>query len=48
IEEKNYRAKYFEPFGKESERSSYAEDDDLAERLWEFTENLINEKLPKN
>ncbi|CAG8689289.1 6128_t:CDS:2, partial [Cetraspora pellucida] len=30
IEEKNYRAKYFEPFGKESERSSFAEDDGIA------------------
>ncbi|CAG8830993.1 8793_t:CDS:2, partial [Racocetra persica] len=45
IEEKNYRGKYFEPFGKESRRSSYAEDDDLAKKLWEFTENLINDKF---
>ncbi|CAG8690394.1 4592_t:CDS:2, partial [Dentiscutata heterogama] len=45
IEEKNYRERYFEPFGIEGEKSSYAKDDDLAKRLWEFTENLINEKL---
>ncbi|CAG8655136.1 20920_t:CDS:2 [Gigaspora rosea] len=45
IEEKNYRGKYFVPFGIEGEKSSYTEDDDLAKRLWEFTENLINEKL---
>ncbi|KAF0392042.1 NADP-binding protein [Gigaspora margarita] len=45
IEEKNYRGRYFVPFGIEGEKSSYAEDDDLAKRLWEFTENLINGKL---
>ncbi|RIB29883.1 hypothetical protein C2G38_2055616 [Gigaspora rosea] len=45
IEEKNYRGKYFEPFGIESEKSSFAKDDDLAKKFWEFTENLINEKL---
>ncbi|RIB18117.1 hypothetical protein C2G38_2016562 [Gigaspora rosea] len=45
IEEKNYRGRYFVPFGIEGKKSSYAEDDDLAKRLWEFTENLINEKL---
>ncbi|CAG8789673.1 23839_t:CDS:2 [Racocetra persica] len=48
IEEKNYRAKYFEPFGKECELPPYAEDDDLAKQLWEFTEHLINEKLTQN
>ncbi|RIB21627.1 hypothetical protein C2G38_1999093 [Gigaspora rosea] len=45
IEEKNYRGMYFDPFGIEGEKSSYAKDDDLAKKLWEFTENLINEKL---
>ncbi|CAG8461422.1 5700_t:CDS:2 [Dentiscutata erythropus] len=48
IEEKNFRGKYFEPFGVESEKSSFAQDDDLAKRLWDFTENMINEKLPQN
>ncbi|CAG8543447.1 16869_t:CDS:2 [Racocetra persica] len=47
IEAKNYRGKYFEPFGKEAEPFKYTNDDDLAKRLWEFTENLINEKLPQ-
>ncbi|CAG8781299.1 24073_t:CDS:2, partial [Racocetra persica] len=32
IEEKNYRGKYFEPFGKESELTSYAYDDELAKK----------------
>ncbi|CAG8781001.1 10844_t:CDS:2, partial [Racocetra persica] len=41
IEEKNYLVNYFEPFGNESERSTFAEDDDLTKRLWKFTENLI-------
>ncbi|CAG8820409.1 25123_t:CDS:2, partial [Gigaspora margarita] len=45
IEEKNYRGRYFVPFGIEGKKSSYAEDDDLAKKLWEFTENLISEKL---
>ncbi|CAG8447863.1 14466_t:CDS:2 [Gigaspora rosea] len=45
IEEKNYRGRYFIPFGIEGDKSSYTEDEDLAKRLWEFTENLINEKL---
>ncbi|CAG8774988.1 29407_t:CDS:2, partial [Racocetra persica] len=40
IDVKNYRGKYFEPFGDECELSSLAEDGDLAKRLWEFTENL--------
>ncbi|CAG8750726.1 3557_t:CDS:2, partial [Gigaspora margarita] len=33
IEEKNYRGRYFVPFGIEGEKSSYAEDDDLPKRL---------------
>jgi len=45
IEEKNYRGRYFDPFGIEGEKSSRAKDDDLAKKLWEFTENLITEKL---
>ncbi|CAG8819307.1 21825_t:CDS:2, partial [Dentiscutata erythropus] len=48
IEEKNYRGKYFDSFGVEGEKSSYTEDEDLAKRLWEFTENLISEKLSQN
>ncbi|CAG8831435.1 8205_t:CDS:1, partial [Racocetra persica] len=47
IEQKNYPAKYFEPFGNECEPSTYAQDEDLAKRLWEYTENLINEKFPQ-
>ncbi|CAG8521331.1 14865_t:CDS:2 [Racocetra persica] len=47
IEENNYRAKYFEPFGNESEPSKCAQDEDLAKRLWEYTENLIDEKFPQ-
>ncbi|RIB26588.1 hypothetical protein C2G38_2064522 [Gigaspora rosea] len=45
IEEKNYRGMYFDPFGIEGEKSSCAKDYDLAKKLWEFTENLINEIL---
>ncbi|CAG8576334.1 455_t:CDS:2, partial [Dentiscutata heterogama] len=44
IEEKNYRGRYFDPYGIEGEKSSFAKDDDLAKSLWEYTENLINEK----
>ncbi|KAF0549282.1 NADP-binding protein [Gigaspora margarita] len=45
IEEKNYRGRYFDPFGIEGETSSCAKDDDLAKKLWDFTENLINKIL---
>ncbi|CAG8735550.1 18711_t:CDS:2, partial [Gigaspora rosea] len=45
IEEKNYRGRYFDPFGIEGEKSSCAKDDNMAKKRWEFTENLIKRNI---
>ncbi|RIB11509.1 hypothetical protein C2G38_2004575 [Gigaspora rosea] len=45
IEEKNYRARYFIPFGKLEVPSDYGKDEELAKKLWDFSENLVKEKL---
>ncbi|KAL1915562.1 uncharacterized protein VTP21DRAFT_6686 [Calcarisporiella thermophila] len=46
IVEKNYRARYFTPIAKLSEPTCDAQNDALAKQLWDFTEQLINEKIP--
>ena len=45
IEEKNSRGKYFIPFGVESSPTDNAKDEELAKKLWQFTDDLVNEKL---
>ncbi|KAF0461272.1 NADP-binding protein [Gigaspora margarita] len=45
IEEKNFRGKYFVPFGEIEEPSAQGKDEELAKKLWDFSENLIKEKL---
>ena len=45
IEEKNLRGKYFIPYGVESSPSDYAKDEELAKKLWQFTDDLVNEKM---
>jgi len=45
IIENNYRGKYFVPFGIIGQKSAAAQDDELAEKLWKYTEDLIDEKL---
>ena len=45
IEEKNLRGKYFIPYGVESSPNDYAKDEELAKKLWQFTDDLVNEKL---
>ncbi|CAG8692610.1 2789_t:CDS:2, partial [Gigaspora margarita] len=45
IEEKNYRAKYFIPFGKLSETTNHGKDEELAKKLWDFSEKFVKEKL---
>ncbi|CAJ0835574.1 92_t:CDS:2 [Entrophospora sp. SA101] len=47
IEEKKFRGKYFIPFGVESTATltDDAKDEKLAKKLWEFTDDLVNEKL---
>jgi NAD(P)-dependent dehydrogenase (short-subunit alcohol dehydrogenase family) len=44
IEEKNYRGEYFVPYGQLGKASADALNGELAERLWRFTEKLIEEK----
>jgi NAD(P)-dependent dehydrogenase (short-subunit alcohol dehydrogenase family) len=45
IVKKNFKDKYFVPFAQEQEPLPIARDDALADKLWDFTEQLINEKL---
>ncbi|CAG8742171.1 37641_t:CDS:2 [Gigaspora margarita] len=45
IEEKNLRGKYFVPFGEVIEPIAQGKDEELAKKLWDFSENLIKEKL---
>jgi NAD(P)-dependent dehydrogenase (short-subunit alcohol dehydrogenase family) len=47
IVEQNIKGKYFIPFAKIEKESELAQNDQLAKKLWEFTENLVNEKLAK-
>ncbi|CAG8555147.1 6151_t:CDS:2 [Funneliformis caledonium] len=45
IVEKNYRDQYFEPFGNIGKKSAAAQDEEQAEKLWKYTEELIDVKL---
>ncbi|CAG8779575.1 30819_t:CDS:2, partial [Racocetra persica] len=45
IEEKNHRGKYFIPYGELGETSDFGKDEELAKKLWDFSENLVKEKL---
>ncbi|CAG8650087.1 2404_t:CDS:2, partial [Scutellospora calospora] len=45
IEEKNYRGKYFIPFGELAEPSIQGKDKELVKKLWNFSEQLVKEKL---
>ena len=45
INEKNYRGKFFVPNGEIGNPIAKAQDDELAEKLWKYTEDLINDKL---
>ncbi|CAG8784341.1 21460_t:CDS:2 [Cetraspora pellucida] len=45
IEEKNYRGKYFIPFGELGETSDHAKNEEMAKKLWDFSENFVKEKL---
>ncbi|KAJ3257821.1 hypothetical protein HK103_004289 [Boothiomyces macroporosus] len=47
IEEKKIRDKYFIPIANEQESSPLSRDEALSEKLWKFTEDLVNEKLSK-
>ncbi|KAI1314550.1 hypothetical protein EDD11_002025 [Mortierella claussenii] len=45
IEEKGLKGKYFIPVGNELLPSEFARDEDLQERLWSFSEELVHEKI---
>ncbi|KAJ3048344.1 hypothetical protein HDU99_009193, partial [Rhizoclosmatium hyalinum] len=49
IVEKGYKDGYFAPIADkkrgEKELSSLGRNEDLAEKLWQFTENLVKEKI---
>ncbi|CAG8714525.1 27308_t:CDS:2, partial [Dentiscutata erythropus] len=45
IEEKNLRGLYFEPFGEVGEPTTRGKDEELAKKLWGFSENFVKEKL---
>ncbi|KAG9297689.1 hypothetical protein G9A89_011204 [Geosiphon pyriformis] len=45
IEEKNLRAKYIIPDAKVIEPSNYATNEELAKKLWKFSEDLVAQKL---
>ncbi|KAI8799458.1 hypothetical protein BJ742DRAFT_845926 [Cladochytrium replicatum] len=47
IETQNYRGQYFVPFGKVGKLSKPAENKELREKLWEFSEKLVAEKIGK-
>ncbi|KAF9903048.1 hypothetical protein EC991_004260 [Linnemannia zychae] len=45
VEEKDLRGKYFVPVGNELRPSPYALDEELQEKLWAFSEQLVREKV---
>ncbi|KAJ3270935.1 hypothetical protein HDV01_007332 [Terramyces sp. JEL0728] len=47
IDEKKISDKYFIPIANQQDSSPLSKDDALAEKLWKFTEDLVNEKLAK-
>jgi hypothetical protein len=45
VVEKNYKNKYIVPFAQLEEPIDLAKNEELATRLWDFTDSLVNEKL---
>jgi NAD(P)-dependent dehydrogenase (short-subunit alcohol dehydrogenase family) len=45
VKEKGYNGKFFVPYGRCSTPSGYAQNEKLQDRLWQFTQSIINEKL---
>lgn len=48
IESKNFRGEYFVPTAKLDTPSEFARNEQLLEKLWDFSEKLLQEKLPSN
>lgn len=47
VEEKKIKGQYYVPFGVPDTPRGVAASDDMPAKLWEFTENLLKEKVPK-
>lgn len=47
VEEKNIKAQYYVPFAAPDKPHGVAASEDGPAKLWEFTENLLKEKIPK-
>ncbi|KAG0364845.1 hypothetical protein BC939DRAFT_498047 [Gamsiella multidivaricata] len=45
IESRDIRGRYFIPIANEIQPSSYAHDEELQEKLWAFSEDLVREKI---
>ncbi|KAF9083209.1 hypothetical protein BGX27_004222 [Mortierella sp. AM989] len=45
IEDGDLRGRYFIPIANEILPSGYARDEKLQEKLWDFSENLVKEKI---
>ncbi|KAI1314549.1 hypothetical protein EDD11_002024 [Mortierella claussenii] len=45
VEEKDIRGRYFIPIANEIQPSAYARDEELQEKLWTFSEDLVREKI---
>ncbi|KAG0199990.1 hypothetical protein BGX31_004175, partial [Mortierella sp. GBA43] len=45
IEEKDIRGRYFIPIANEIQPNSFGLDEELQEKLWEFSEQLVREKI---
>lgn len=48
IEKKNLRGEYFVPTAKLSDPSDFARDEQLAKKLWTFSEELVKSKLDES
>ena len=46
VEEKNFRGEYFVPYGKKATPSALARDEALAKKLWDFSVDLVKERVP--
>ncbi|KAI8054561.1 hypothetical protein BDF22DRAFT_619020 [Syncephalis plumigaleata] len=45
VKEKGYNGQFFIPYGKRSTPSSFACNEELQDKLWSFTQSIIDEKL---
>ncbi|KAI8379308.1 uncharacterized protein BYT42DRAFT_568378 [Radiomyces spectabilis] len=46
VEQENITGEYYVPYGKRAQTTTMAASDEVALELWNFTENLLKEKIP--